>query len=176
MDTKELIKNNLGINLKAFCDQYGFDLDTLNNLLLGKTKGDREGTNAYKIKHFLIENGLYKEEEKEEIKINADNIQNPLLRNFFLVTFNKKITIIKTHKELIKYLHKKIPAILDLYFDTTVKDYVNNSYFEQKAINIKDFNQFCFGTSDGSKKDSKAYFIKQKLIKDGVIPIITTIK
>ena len=52
-NTKELIKKNLGINLSTFCNQNGFDLNTLNNLLSGKTKGDREGTNAYKIKNFF---------------------------------------------------------------------------------------------------------------------------
>lgn len=171
--TKELIKKNHGINLKTFCTKNGFDLDTLNNLLAGKTKGDREGTNAYKIKHFLIENGLFNEEsEKEEIKLDTKNIKNPLLKNFFVVAFNKKISTIKTIKELIKYTHKKVPAILDLYFDTTVQDYVKDSYFIEKNINSKDFSQFCFGTSDGSMKGSKAYFIKQKLIEDGVLPLI----
>lgn len=172
--TKELIKKKHGINLKEFCERNGFDLDTLNNLLSGKTKGDRIGTNAYLLKNFLIENGLFFEEnEKEYIKINTDNISNPLLKNFFIVTFNKKISTIKTIKELTKYTHKKIPAILDLYFDTTVQDYVKDIYFIEKNINAKDFSQFCFGTSDGSQKGSKAYFIKQKLIKDGVLPKIT---
>ncbi|MFX4280612.1 hypothetical protein ACOL27_10720, partial [Aliarcobacter butzleri] len=92
-DTKELIKKNLGINLKTFCIQNGFDLDTLNNLLSGKTKGDREGTNAYKIKQFLIEHGLFTQEnEKETVQIDTDNIKNPLLKNFFIVTFNKKFS------------------------------------------------------------------------------------
>lgn len=173
-DTKELIRKNLGINLKTFCEQNGFDLDTLNNLLTGKTKGEREGTNAYKIKQFLIENGLFSEEnEKENIQINTDNIKNPLLKNFFIVTFNKKISTIKTIKELTKFTHKKVPAILDLYFDTTVQDYVKDIYFIEKSINAKDFSQFCFGTSDGSTKGSKAYYIKQKLILDGVVPIIS---
>jgi hypothetical protein len=173
-DTKELIRKNLGINLKTFCEQNGFDLDTLNNLLTGKTKGEREGTNAYKIKQFLIENGLFSEEnEKENIQINTDNIKNPLLKNFFIVTFNKKISTIKTIKELTKFTHKKVPAILDLYFDTTVQDYVKDIYFIEKSINAKDFSQFCFGTSDGSTKGSKAYYIKQKLILDGVLPIIS---
>lgn len=173
-NTKELIKKNLGINLKTFCEQNGFDLDTLNNLLAGKTKGDREGTNAYKIKQFLIENGLLSEEiEKENIQINTDNIKNPLLKNFFIVTFNKKISTIKTIKDLTKFTHKKVPAILDLYFDTTVQDYVKDIYFIEKSINAKDFSQFCFGTSDGSTKGSKAYYIKQKLIQDGVLPIIS---
>ena len=173
-DTKELIRKNLGINLKTFCEQNGFDLDTLNNLLTGKTKGEREGTNAYKIKQFLIENGLFSEEnEKENIQINTDNIKNPLLKNFFIVTFNKKISTIKTIKELTKFTHKKVPAILDLYFDTTVQDYVKDIYFIEKSINAKDFSQFCFGTSDGSTKGSKAYYIKQKLIQDGVLPIIS---
>lgn len=173
-DTKELIRKNLSINLKTFCEQNGFDLDTLNNLLTGKTKGEREGTNAYKIKQFLIENGLFSEEnEKENIQINTDNIKNPLLKNFFIVTFNKKISTIKTIKELTKFTHKKVPAILDLYFDTTVQDYVKDIYFIEKSINAKDFSQFCFGTSDGSTKGSKAYYIKQKLILDGVLPIIS---
>jgi hypothetical protein len=174
MNTKELIKKNHGINLKTFCIENGFDLDTLNNLLSGKTKGDREGTNAYKIKQFLIENGLFTEtHEKEEIKLDTKNIKNPLLENFFLVSFNKKISTIKTIKEFIKFTHKKVPAILDLYFDTTVQDYVKDVYFTEKNINAKDFSQFCFGTSDGSTKGSKAYFIKQKLIQDGVLPIIS---
>lgn len=174
MNTKELIKKNHGINLKTFCTQNGFDLDTLNNLLSGKTKGDREGTNAYKIKQFLIENRLFTEtHEKEEIKLDTKNIKNPLLENFFLVSFNKKISTIKTIKEFIKFTHKKVPAILDLYFDTTVQDYVKDIYFTEKNINAKDFSQFCFGTSDGSTKGSKAYFIKQKLIQDGVLPIIS---
>jgi hypothetical protein len=173
-NTKELIKKNLGINLKTFCIENGFDLDTLNNLLSGKTKGDREGTNAYKIKQFLIENGLLNEiHEKEEIKLDTKNIKNPLLENFFIVTFNKKISTIKTIKEFIKITHKKVPAILDLFFDTTVQDYVKDNFFIEKNINAKDFSQFCFGTSDGSTKGSKAYFIKQKLIQDGVLPIIS---
>jgi hypothetical protein len=173
-NTKELIKKNLGINLKTFCIENGFDLDTLNNLLSGKTKGDREGTNAYKIKQFLIENGLLNEiHEKEEIKLDTNNIKNPLLENFFIVTFNKKISTIKTIKEFIKITHKKVPAILDLFFDTTVQDYVKDNFFIEKNINAKDFSQFCFGTSDGSTKGSKAYFIKQKLIQDGVLPIIS---
>lgn len=172
MNTKELIKKNHGINLKTFCNENGFDFDTLNNLLAGKTKGDREGTNAYKIKQFLIENGLYTE-EKEEIKFDTENIKNPLLKNFFIITFNKKLTTIKTVKELIKYTHKKVPAILDLYFDITVQEYVKDNYFIEKNINDRDFGQFCFGTSDGSTKGSKAYFIKQKLIQDGVLPIIS---
>ena len=171
MNTKELTQKNQGIDLKTFCIENGFDLNTLNNLLSGKTKGDREGTNAYKIKQFLIENGLYTE-EKEEIKFNTENIKNPLLKNFFIITFNKKITTIKTVKELIKYTHKKVPAILDLYFDITVQEYVKDNYFIEKNINDRDFGQFCFGTSDGSQKGSKAYFIKQKLIQDGVLPLI----
>ena len=170
--TKELIKKNLGINLKTFCTENGFDLDTFNNFLLGKTKGDREGTNAYNIKQFLIENGLYTEKH-ENIKIDTENIKNTLLNNFFTVTFNKKISSVKTAKELIKFTHKKVPAILDLYFDTTVQDYVKDIYFTEKNINAKDFSQFCFGTSDGSTKGSKAYYIKQKLIQDGVLPIIS---
>jgi hypothetical protein len=173
-NTRELIKKDLDINLKTFCIENGFDLDTLNNLLSGKTKGDREGTNAYKIKQFLIENGLLNEiHEKEEIKLDTNNIKNPLLENFFIVTFNKKISTIKTIKEFIKITHKKVPAILDLFFDTTVQDYVKDNFFIEKNINAKDFSQFCFGTSDGSTKGSKAYFIKQKLIQDGVLPIIS---
>jgi hypothetical protein len=173
-NTKELIKKDLGISLKTFCIENGFDLDTLNNLLSGKTKGDREGTNAYNIKKFLIENGLFTEEnEKENIEINTENIKNPLLKNFFIVSFNKKLSTIKTIKDLIKFTHKKVPAILDLYFDTTVQDYVKDNYFTEKNINAKDFSQFCFGTSDGSTKGSKAYYIKQKLIQDGVLPIIS---
>lgn len=173
-NTKELIKKNLGINLRTFCTQNGFDLDTLNNLLSGKTKGEREGTNAYKIKNFLIENGLFIENNKEEnIKINTENIKNPLLKNFFTVTLNKKLSNIKTVKELTKLTHKKVPAILDLYFDITVQDYIQDIYFTEKNINAKDFSQFCFGTSDGSTKGSKAYFIKQKLILDGILPIIS---
>lgn len=172
-DTKELIKKNLGINLKTFCIQNGFDLDTLNNLLSGKTKGDREGTNAYKIKQFLIEHGLFTQEnEKETVQIDTDNIKNPLLKNFFIVTFNKKFST-KTMKEFIKFTHKKVPAILDLFFDTTVQDYIKDTYFIEKNINAKDFSQFCFGTSDGSTKGSKAYFIKQKLIENGILPIIS---
>lgn len=173
-NTKELIKKNLGINLKTFCIENGFELDTLNNLLSGKTKGDRQGTNAYSIKQFLIENGLHTEEnESENIKIDTENIKNTLLKNFYIVIFNKKISTIKNIKELIKFTHKKVPAILDLYFDTTVQDYVKDTYFIEKNINDRDFSQFCFGTSDGSTKGSKAYFIKQKLIQDGVLPIIT---
>ncbi|WP_148624544.1 hypothetical protein [Aliarcobacter cryaerophilus] len=173
-NTKELIKKNLGINLSTFCNQNGFDLNTLNNLLSGKTKGDREGTNAYKIKNFLIENGLFIEENKDEdIQINTDNIKNPLLKNFFTFNLNKKLSSIKTAKELIKLTHKKVPAILDLYFDITVQDYIKDNYFTEKNINAKDFSQFCFGTSDGSTKGSKAYFIKQKLIIDGILPIIS---
>lgn len=173
-NTKELIKKNLGINLRTFCTQNGFDLDTLNNLLSGKTKGEREGTNAYKIKNFLIENGLFIENNKEEnIRINTENIKNPLLKNFFTVTLNKKLSNIKTVKELTKLTHKKVPAILDLYFDITVQDYIQDIYFAEKNINAKDFSQFCFGTSDGSTKGSKAYFIKQKLILDGILPIIS---
>jgi len=172
-DTKELIKKNLGINLKTFCIQNGFDLDTLNNLLSGKTKGNREGTNAYKIKQFLIEHGLFTQEnEKETVQIDTDNIKNPLLKNFFIVTFHKKFST-KTMKEFIKFTHKKVPAILDLYFDTTVQDYIKDKYFIEKNINAKDFSQFCFGTSDGSTKGSKAYFIKQKLIENGILPIIS---
>ncbi|MDZ7818256.1 MAG: hypothetical protein U5K55_06410 [Aliarcobacter sp.] len=107
-NTKELIKKDLGISLKTFCIENGFDLDTLNNLLSGKTKGDREGTNAYNIKKFLIENGLFTEEnEKENIEINTENIKNPLLKNFFIVSFNKKLSTIKTIKDLIKFTHKK---------------------------------------------------------------------
>ncbi|MBL3518856.1 hypothetical protein H0A43_00010 [Arcobacter lanthieri] len=172
-NTKELIKKNLGINLSTFCNQNGFDLNTLNNLLAGKTKGDREGTNAHKIKKFLIENGLFIEENKNEsIKINTDNIKNPLLKNFFTFTLNSKLSTIETSKELMKSTHKKVPAILDLYFDMTVQDYIKDSYFKERNINDKDFSQFCFGTSDGSKIGSKAYFIKQKLIEDGILPII----
>ena len=171
--TKKLIKDIYGINLKSFCVKNGFDLDTLNNLLSGKTKGDREGTNAFKIKQLLIENGLYFEEElKENIKIDTTNIKESLLKNFYTITFEKNISNMKNIKEFTKYLHKKVPAILDLYFDTTVQDYVKDIYFIEKNINSRDFSQFCFGTSDGSTKGSKAYYIKQKLIEDGVLPLI----
>ncbi|MFA7084701.1 MAG: hypothetical protein WC141_09220 [Arcobacteraceae bacterium] len=174
MNTKELIKKNLGINIKEFAISNGFDLDTLNNLLFGRTKGNREGTQAYEIKQFLILHGLYVEEnEKEEIKIDTKKMKNPLLENFFLLKLNTKLSENLTYKDIVKYTHKKVPAILELYFDTTVQDYTKDLYFLDKKINDKDFSQFCFGTSDGSRIGSKAYYIKQKLIKDGIIPSIT---
>lgn len=174
METKELITKNLGLNLKEFAQDNGFDLDTLNNFLSGKTKGDRKGTKAYNIKQFLITNGLYKEEfNQDELEVDASNVKNILLKNFFILKFNKKLKKDETLKDIIKYTHKKVPAILDLYFDTMVKDYVKDSYFIEKKINSKDFSQFCFGTSDGSQKGSKAYFIKQKLLEDGILPHIS---
>lgn len=36
--TKRINQEKHGINLKEFCERNGFDLDTLNNLLSGKTK------------------------------------------------------------------------------------------------------------------------------------------
>lgn len=174
METKELITKHLGLNLKQFAQDNGFDLDTLNNFLSGKTKGDRKGTQAYYIKQFLITNGLYKEEfTAEELDINTANIKNILLKNFFALKFNKRLKKNETLKDIIKYSHKKVPAILDLYFDMTVEEYLKDSYFIDKNINRRDFSQFCFGTSDGSKKGSKAYYIKQKLLKDGVLPHIS---
>lgn len=173
MNSKELIKKNLGINLKEFAISNGFDLDTLNNLLSGKTKGDRKGTQAYQIKQFLISNGLFAEDDqKEKLTIDVSNIKDPLLKNFFLLQFNKKNAENITLKDLTKYIHKKVPAILDLYFDSTVQDYIKDIYFIDKNINNKDFSQFCFGTSSGSKKGSKAYFIRKKLVDDGVIPTL----
>jgi hypothetical protein len=174
MKTKELIKNDLGMNIKQFAETNGFDLDTINNLLLGRTLGNRKGTKAYNLKQFLISSGLYKEEiKKDELEIDTDNIKNLLLRNFFVLIFNKKINNNETFKEIVKYTHKKIPAILDLYFDTKVRDYIKDSYFSEKEITYKDFSQFCFGTSDGSKEGSKAYYVKQKLLEDGILPLIT---
>ena len=51
-NTKELIKKNLGINLSAFCNQNGFDLNTLNNLLSGKTKVIEKAQMHIKLKTF----------------------------------------------------------------------------------------------------------------------------
>jgi len=174
MNTKELITNNLGLNLKEFAETNGFDLDTLNNLLSGKTKGDRKNTQAYKLKKFLITNGLYKEEVTvNQLDVDTSKIKNILLKNFYILKFNKKINQNDSLKEIIKYTHKKVPAILDLYFDTKVQEYIKDKYFLEKNINGKDFSQFCFGSSDGSKEGSKAYFIKQKLLNDGILPSIS---
>jgi len=173
MNSKELIKKNLGISLKEFAISNGFDLDTLNNLLSGKTKGDRKGTKAYKVKQFLISNNLFIEDkQKEKLEIDVSNIKNSLLKNFFLSCFDKKNMDDTKLKELTKYIHKKVPAILDLYFDSTVENYIKDIYFTKKNINNKDFSQFCFGTTSGSKKGSKAYYIRKKLIEDGVVPTI----
>jgi len=174
METKELITNDLGMSLKQFAVSNGFALDTLNNLLLGRTKGDRKGSKAYILKQFLISNGLYKDDiDIDELDIDTSKIKNILLKNFFMLKFNKKSNQNETLKEIIKYTHKKVPAILDLYFDTTIQDYIKDTYFTEKNINGKDFSQFCFGTSDGSKEGSKAYYIKQKLLDDGILPLIT---
>lgn len=174
METKKLIQTNLNLTLKEFAQSNGFDLDTLNNLLSGKTKGNRKGTQAYKLKQFLITNGLYVDTvAQDELNVDTSNIKDVLLKNFFALKFNKKLSKNQTLKDIIKYTHKKVPAILDLYFETTIQDYIKDPYFTDKNINSQDFSQFCFGTSDGSKEGSKAYYIKQKLLKDGVLPFIS---
>ena len=174
MDKKKLITQDLGKKIKKFVESNGFDLDTFNNLISKKVKGNKSGTQAYELKQFLISNGLYQEDELLELDIDTSNIKDTTLKNFFILKFSRrKLNQNETIKDVIKYTHKKVPAILDLYFNKTTKEYIRDSYFEEKNITSKDFSQFCFGTSDGSNVGSKAYHIKQKLLQDGILPHIT---
>ncbi len=167
--------NNLNSNLKQFALTNGFDVDTLNNLLSGKTKGNRKGTKAYNLKKFLLANNLFIDTNtKDDIDIDVSCIKDTLLRDFWIIKLKLKINSTTTLKDLAQYVHKKLPGILDVYFDRTVKDYIDNtSYFKSKNIISQDIQQFCHGSTDGSRKGTKAYYIKQKFIADGIMPKIT---
>ncbi len=173
MDPKNIITNTYNMSLKDFAKENGIDEEALKNLLLGRTTGSRKGSKAEKVKKVLLSKGLLQINTKSSIKVNFENVKETL-KYYFISELNIYDIINNgtVFTELDKIIRKKVPSILDLYFNKNVTDYVENIYFKDKSISRADFNQYTNGVGTGEKESSKAYYIKQKLIEDGIMPIL----
>ena len=168
-DIKDYIQNELNMSIREFAQKNNFDFNTVNNFLNEKTSGAIKNSKAYKFKQFLIKNGFLIE-KKKNIEIDIDNIKISTLKNYYLYKYYELIDKKYLPEKILEYFKSKIPSILDLYFDKSVKDYINDEYFKQRYITQINFHHYCLSISTGDKKNSKAFFIKKKLIQDGIFP------
>jgi hypothetical protein len=134
-------------SIKEYCEINNIDYNALNNIAKsGKVNGNSK-SKQYKTIEALVNIGAVPKEYLDKIKESNSKREQEL----------------KNRKKIVSRIKIKFKMKLVEYFKK------NKDYFDRNEIKIEDINNFITGKTTGTRKGSKAYFIRELFSKDELL-------